>query len=350
MPKLSIIVPIYNVEEYLENCINSILNQTFKDFELILVNDGSPDNSLEICYIYKEKDNRIKVIDKENGGVSSARNAGIDIALGDYIAFVDPDDDIEYNMYEELIKTIEQHNVDMVICSLKYINLINGTISLQKVWKELNTVINRDIIEKEIFKDILSFKDEYGIYAPVNKLYNKKIFDKFKIKFDENRYHGEDARLNLCLLNEVNNICFIDKPFYNYYIRKRESLTQVVREDFYSHILDNKNFHEYLCRKYNYREFEYKGVKHYLNNCISYMISISKSNFKINKKINILSKIMSDETFIKNIKGYKCEYRYYELLKLACVYKLSMMFIILIKLLVVKEKIDFIRNNKFLDI
>ena len=101
-PKISIIVPVYNVEKYIHKCINSILDQSLTEFELILVDDGSPDRSGEICDEYSKKDNRIKVIHKSNGGVSSARNIGIDKACGEYIGFVDPDDYIDVNMYERL--------------------------------------------------------------------------------------------------------------------------------------------------------------------------------------------------------------------------------------------------------
>ena len=114
--KLSIVVPIYNSEKYLNECIESIVNQTFDDFELILVNDGSKDNSLLICKQWGKKDKRIKIIDKENGGVSSARNAGIKIANGEYIGFVDSDDYINECMYEKLIGAIEKGNADISIC------------------------------------------------------------------------------------------------------------------------------------------------------------------------------------------------------------------------------------------
>ena len=116
MVKISIIVPVYNVERYLGKCINSILNQTFADFELILVDDGSTDRSGYICDDYKKKDNRIKVIHKENGGLSSARNAGLDIAKEKYIGFVDSDDFINKNMYEFLYKDIKVNNSDIAIC------------------------------------------------------------------------------------------------------------------------------------------------------------------------------------------------------------------------------------------
>ena len=98
MPKLSIIVPVYKVEQYINKCIDSILNQTFTDFELILVDDGSPDNCGKICDEYAQKDERVRVIHKENGGVSSARNLGIDEAKGEYVSFIDPDDWIDLDM------------------------------------------------------------------------------------------------------------------------------------------------------------------------------------------------------------------------------------------------------------
>ena len=119
MSKISIIVPVYNVESYLSNCIDSILNQTFKDFELILVNDGSTDKSLEICKHYKNMDDRIFIIDKKNGGLSSARNAGLDIIKGEYIGFVDSDDYIHPQMYELLYKQIIENEADISMCEFK---------------------------------------------------------------------------------------------------------------------------------------------------------------------------------------------------------------------------------------
>lgn len=116
MSELSIIVPVYKVEKYLPKCIDSILAQTFKDFELILIDDGSPDNCGKICDEYAEKDNRIVVIHQENAGVSAARNAGLDIATGTYIGFVDSDDWIEPDMYEVLINTAKCKNADVAVC------------------------------------------------------------------------------------------------------------------------------------------------------------------------------------------------------------------------------------------
>ena len=115
-PKISIIVPIYNVEKYLPKCIDSIINQTLENIEIILVNDGSTDSCAEIIESYANKDNRIKVIHKKNGGQSSARNMGLDIAKGEYIGFVDSDDWLHYDMYENMYKSIKKVNSDLCVC------------------------------------------------------------------------------------------------------------------------------------------------------------------------------------------------------------------------------------------
>ena len=118
-PQISVIVPIYNVEKYLAKCIDSIINQTLTNIEIILVNDGSTDNSRKIIDKYDKKDSRIKVIHKKNGGQGSARNAGLDIAKGEYIGFVDSDDWIDSNMYENLYNAAISNNADIVVCNRK---------------------------------------------------------------------------------------------------------------------------------------------------------------------------------------------------------------------------------------
>ena len=117
-PLISVIVPVYNMQDYLETCMNSILGQTYENLEIILVNDGSKDSSPQMCDAFAEKDSRIKVIHKENGGLSSARNAGLDVATGDYIGFVDSDDSIRPNFFELLYDNLVKTDADVSVCRL----------------------------------------------------------------------------------------------------------------------------------------------------------------------------------------------------------------------------------------
>ena len=212
MTEVSIIVPVYNVEEYLENCIESILNQTFKDFELILVDDGSTDNSGKICDIYEKKDTRIKVIHKNNGGLSSARNAGLDIADGKYIGFVDSDDYIHYQMYEKLYSQIINNKADISVC---------GFQKVKKFKKDLLST-NKFYEKVELFNNIEALEQLYCKYSTEfvvswNKLYIKTLFK--DIKFKEGAIH-EDEFIIHQLLYKVNKVVYNNEKLYFYLQRK----------------------------------------------------------------------------------------------------------------------------------
>lgn len=203
--KLSIVVPIYNAQAYLCECIDSILAQTFTDFELILVNDGSNDKSLSIANDYAKKEKRIKVIDKENGGVSSARNVGIENSSGKYIGFVDSDDYIEPTMYDDLINAIEQNDADIAICSVDIPNSSHtygqeypkGVFTFENASKEWK--------QKYFGGNIETFS--------VNKLYKRKIFD--EIKFPE--FPIMEDRLLWCYIFQKHyRFISIDKVLYHY--------------------------------------------------------------------------------------------------------------------------------------
>ena len=145
-PKISVIVPVYKAEEYLHRCVDSILAQSYTDFELILVNDGSPDNSGAICDEYAAKDNRIKVIHKENGGVASARQCGIDNATGEYTIHADPDDWVEPTMLEELYNKAVEENADMVICDFYLDTIKDCKYRSQKVSDETSQKVLEDLL------------------------------------------------------------------------------------------------------------------------------------------------------------------------------------------------------------
>src|SRR5690625_3214033 len=208
--KLSIIVPLYNTGKLLSTCLDSILAQTFEHFELILVNDGSTDNSGEICNDYANKDRRVKVIHKKNGGTSSARNAGLEIAKGDYIGFVDSDDYINKYMYEKLYKNAIKHSSDIVLCRYKEVygfenNLINNTVEE----KDAQHFINLSAI-----KQMYVNKSTYIAYVvPWNKLYKRQLFE--NIRYETGNIYDDETVAHK-LLYESKKITVITSSLYFY--------------------------------------------------------------------------------------------------------------------------------------
>ena len=206
--ELSIIVPIYKVEKQLEQCIKSRLNQSFTNFELILVDDGSPDMCGHICDEYEKKDSRIKVIHKKNGGLSDARNAGLDIALGKYIGFVDSDDIIHPQMYEKLYNCINKSNLDIVQCKFKRfksIEEININISDSELnFKEYNS--------QDAIIDLID-NNKINVNA-WNKLYKRELFQ--NERYPKGKIH-EDEFLTYKLIYNSSKIGYIDEELYYYY-------------------------------------------------------------------------------------------------------------------------------------
>ena len=208
--ELSIIVPVYKVEKQLERCIRSILNQSFTNFELILVDDGSPDKCGEICDEYEKKDKRIKVIHKKNGGLSDARNAGLNIAIGKYIGFVDSDDIIHPEMYEKMYSYINKYNVDIVQCKFKKFENIED---INKFSKINNTYTNIEYYtSKEAIMDMI---DNNKINVNTwNKLYKRELFE--NERFPKGKIH-EDEFLTYKLIYKSNKIAYINEELYYYY-------------------------------------------------------------------------------------------------------------------------------------
>lgn len=204
-PRLSIIVPVYNVEKYLDKCLSSILSQTFTDFELVLVDDGSTDGSGEICDRYAESDNRIHVIHKKNGGLSSARNQGIITARGEYIGFCDSDDWVEPDMYKELMSAALNESADIAICRLQRITS-QGNI-LDTIGYTNYCTLDNCTATKEILRD-----EPMPSYA-VNKVYKRSLFEKIEYPLD--RYF-EDTATTYKLVSRANKIATTPYIGYNY--------------------------------------------------------------------------------------------------------------------------------------
>lgn len=211
MCEISIIVPVYNVEKYLHKCVDSILAQTFTDFELILVDDGSPDNSGAICDEYEKKDERVKVIHKKNGGLSDARNAGIDAAQGRYFGFVDSDDYIENDMYELLYKNIIENSAEMSIC---------GIYDIYKGKKTRKIPMFQKVISKNDAMKMVLEAEVISVHA-VNKLYKRELFD--TIKYPINKI-TEDAAIILQLLDQCQKVV-VDSSQKYYYFHRENSIS-----------------------------------------------------------------------------------------------------------------------------
>lgn len=206
---ISIIVPVYNVEEYLGQCIESVLNQSYQNLEIILIDDGSTDNSGLICDEYKKRDQRIQVIHKKNGGQSSARNVGLNIAKGCYVGFVDSDDWIEQNMYEILHKNICLYDADIATCSyiLEYKEINMSVAAFKKPIVKLFE--KKD--EKMLLKSFLNHKLYFS--GPWDKLYRKNIFN--NIRFPENQFY-EDNYIALEVMLKAERIVVGDGQYYHY--------------------------------------------------------------------------------------------------------------------------------------
>lgn len=229
MPKVSIIVPVYNTEKYLRPCLDSILAQTFTDFETILVNDGSTDSSGQICDEYVQRDNRFVVVHKQNEGVTKARIDGYNKCTGDYVAFIDADDYVSNIYLERLINTAIQNKSDMVSC--KYYNVRENIIEPCK--KMITGKVERVGIRKILYDSnsyyIINNRLPFAVFL-WGKLFKKNILER-SLEKGLNLWHGEDFACVLYLLmHKVNSISMIDDYLY-YYVRHENQVTSKLRDD-----------------------------------------------------------------------------------------------------------------------
>ncbi len=217
-PVISIIVPVHNVELYLDKCIKSILDQTMNEFELILVNDGSIDQSGFICDSYAQKDNRIKVYHTNYRGVSAARNIGISVSQGEFIGFVDGDDYVDKDMYSKLLKLCKQTNSDIAVCKLG--REING-----KIINEDNSELIKELIHNEAMREL--FKGNLYRFSLCNKLFKRSCFD--NITFPEGRIH-EDLSTTYKLFSQSKRSIYTNYIGYIYVKRENSILTSRFNE------------------------------------------------------------------------------------------------------------------------
>ena len=225
---LSIIIPVYNAEKYLEKCLLSIQNQLLQNFEVIMVNDGSLDNSEIICRNFAKKDKRFRLLTIENSGPAHARNVGIAAARGEFIGFVDSDDFIEPEMYESLMQYAQSFPVDMVIGGLRYIDENGQIIKEMKMDIPFVKVMNKKEIEENILKKYYG-NNNYGVFSLCNKIYKKQFLDKYNFRIDEGRVRAEDYWFNLNVYRAAALIMAVDIYGYNYVQVNRQSVMRAFR-------------------------------------------------------------------------------------------------------------------------
>ena len=218
MDKITVIIPVYNVEKYLDKCVQSVMNQTYTNLEIILVDDGSPDNCPKMCDDFAKGDSRIRVIHKQNGGLSDARNAGIDIATGEYLMFVDSDDYIAPTMVEKLYTALKTANADISICNFFYVGESNGDDYSER---NTNLPIKNEVIASESVLKNKSQKDKPWYWIVVwNKLYKKEVFE--NIRFQVDKLHEDEYIFHEIFFN-ANRIACISDGLY-YYVQRKDSI------------------------------------------------------------------------------------------------------------------------------
>lgn len=281
-PQISVIVPIYKVEKYLKECVDSILAQTYQNFELILVDDGSPDSCPAMCDEFAKQDSRVVVIHKENGGLSDARNAGLDIARGEYIGFVDSDDYISPIMYETLMNRILSDKSELAIC--EYVRVSESGDRLSN--HELSHITHSRCYSPKEF--IMELFLPYGInyVVTVNKLYRKDIFN--ELRFPVGKQH-EDEFIIHHVITQCNNISYIEDGLYYYRQREESIITRnfdVRRLDFGYALIDRY----YFTKKNNYNHWKSATAKALLYVLLERWSSYAKNSTEIKKIYNNLRK------------------------------------------------------------
>lgn len=338
--KVSIVVPCYKVEEYLPRCLDSLVNQTFKDIEIICVNDGSPDNSLNILKNYKKKyKDKIVIIDKENEGVWKARIDGVKIAKGDYIGFIDSDDYVALDFIEKIYKNAIKKKADISVCGFDRIDLDTGKRYSREMCKPENKVIN-------VKKNPGELIEING--APWNKIYKKELFlDMYEMKTIPKIL--EDLMFQQLLYLKAKKVVFIPNSLIYYMVRKDSTINSIKKdmiEDTYNAMKEVRNVYE----KENTKMLDYIDATAFLHLGVSLMYRLSESNksefnkiFKNNKEFlnnNFPNWIKTEYTTLKYIINNNGSNLKLWILKI--VYKLNLfnLFITLYNFMINKLKID----------
>lgn len=301
--KISIIVPIYNGEKYIINTLDSILNQSLKEIEVLAINDGSTDNTKNILDSYSKKSDRIRVIHQENNGVSATRNKGILLAQGEYIGFVDADDLIDADMYKKLYEKASCNDADIAICGFTEEDL-KGNILRKYEYQHCNIILRNSEIRSEFKKSLDTKREPLGGAAIWNKIFKRSLLVDNNIFIDENITVGEDFCLNIACFDKARTVVGVSNKFYHYMnINPNSIMSKIDDKKFYNFINGRKAILKKLSDFDFYSEeyLRFESGRNFAN-----LIQIADYNIRqlndIKKSYKITMNILKSEEFKSSIK------------------------------------------------
>jgi len=308
---ISVIVPVYNVEKYLKRCLESIVNQTYKDLEIILVDDGSTDSSLQICEEYAEIDKRIKVIHKQNGGLSSARNAGLRVASGDYVGFVDSDDDIDLNMYHQMYNIASQYNVDFVMSD--YIRISTNQEAYLKTLNIDDGYYSKKDIREKIFPSLIMGNNlEYGpLLSVCHCLYKTDFLNEFQIEFDEEVRWSEDNIFSAIVGYNASSFYYLKNVGLYHYYQNPGTITTGYRKGAWNvYFCMNKHLHSYFdcIDDYDFSNQLDWHLMFYACNCLR-MLAVHLNQKEARKEIRSILNCQSLQNAFYNISSLNINFK-----------------------------------------
>ncbi len=307
MFKVSVIVPVYNSEKYIDRCVKSLINQTYRELQIILVDDFSTDKTKEICLKYSQLDSRISIIDSEREGVSAARNTGIRCSEGKYICFLDSDDEYELNFVEKMIENIEKEQAQLVVCGYKEVQKLE--------WIEKKFDFGKMDAIKCLNKYTTEFGFEHMVNYPWNKLYVSKIIKENNVFFDERITVSEDAVFNMQYLKYIDNAKIIQDTLVKHYIRKDSLVSRRVSKEVQKYTI-LRIYDEYKNNYVNRQQLENNigKVGRYLMYCFLRLFEIYDGK----ELLSLIKESQGEEyrTIIKNADCININYRVFKTLYL----------------------------------
>ena len=335
-PMISVIIPVYNAEKTIARCIDSVLEQTYQDFEILLIDDGSTDGGGEICKTYADNYSRVRYIKKENGGVSTARNRGIDEAQGKYLTFIDSDDWFEPVTLERLVTTAEDNHADMVIPRTRmYFCKSDGSFD--------KYVYNDDdfdmlVTGNDIASNFEKLRESWALYSTCGRLYRREFLLTSNLRFDIRIKVLEDLCFNLSCLQEATTLVHISDVLYNFYVLSIEGYAY--KRSYQNYIISNE--HVYLAIKsfnekfgLDFTQGQYDFIMSYWVLAINAVVATEKNRKTANKSLKLIADKVEEERLYEHCTKGNLDRQYHVLF---C-YKSSLFFKFLKKLKDIKHKL-----------